>query len=152
VSVRAVGTVFGVEVADQRVDVTVTEGAVEVTPAQESPETSARRVTANQQAVVISSRDVEVRSIRGDRAERHFAWREGMVDFDGESLADAVAEINRHNRRKIVVDDPTLASRPVVGIFRASDAEGFAATIAAALGASRVDTEDGIRLQPRPAQ
>ena len=48
-----------------------------------------------------------------------------MVSFEGESLGTAVAEINRHNRRQIVIDDPSLASVPVVGVFRTTDIEGF---------------------------
>jgi len=72
-----------------------------------------------------------------------------MVAFDGEPLAEAVAEINRHNRRHIVIDDPALAGRPVVGMFRANDLESFARTAAAAMGAVVVEETDRIRLETR---
>jgi transmembrane sensor len=72
-----------------------------------------------------------------------------MVDFAGEPLATAVAQVNRHNRRQIVVDDPDLASRPVVGLFRANDPNNFAATVAAALGAQSVARDDSIHLRLR---
>jgi transmembrane sensor len=90
-----------------------------------------------------------VRSIPHAEAERRLAWRDGMVSFAGEPLTTAVKEINRHNRRWIVVDDPTLASRPVVGIFRANDPDNFAATVATALGAQSVDQDDAIHLRLR---
>jgi transmembrane sensor len=148
-TVRAVGTVFAVRAVDHRVDVTVTEGVVEVTDAQASIH-RVSRVATNEHAVITPARDVQVRPIRSEQAERRLAWRDGMADFDGEALGDAIAEINRYSHRKIIVDDATLAARPVVGIFRASDAEGFAATVAAALDAERVDEADAIHLRSRP--
>jgi transmembrane sensor len=108
-----------------------------------------RRVAANERATVLETSQVQVRSIPHAEAERRLAWRDGMVSFAGEPLTTAVKEINRHNRRWIVVDDPTLASRPVVGIFRANDPDNFAATVATALGAQSVDQDDAIHLRLR---
>ena len=85
---------------------------------------------------------VEVRSLPQDQAERRLAWREGLVDFDGEPLNQAVDEINRHNHRHIIVDDSDLAARPVVGLFRANDPDGFALTVSIALGAQSVTQAD----------
>jgi transmembrane sensor len=72
-----------------------------------------------------------------------------MLEFDGESLTDAVEEINRHNHRHVLVGDPTLAGRPIVGRFRANDPEDFAATVAIALGAQRTVEGDAIYLRQR---
>jgi transmembrane sensor len=151
VSVRALGTVFDVRASDERVDVTVTEGAVEVGNSEDPRSREVRKIGADERAAIVSRLNIRVEGIHRDEAERQLAWRDGMADFDGESLADAVQEINKHNRRHIVVDDPALAHRPVVGTFRASDAEGFATTIAAALDAERIDEEDVIHLRPRPS-
>lgn len=71
------------------------------------------------------------------------------MSFDGESLSVAVAEVNRYNRRQIVIDDPTLGSMPLVGIFRATDPDGFSAAAAVALKARAVPDGDLIRLQAR---
>jgi transmembrane sensor len=147
VSVRAVGTVFSVRTVDQRVDVTVTEGVVELVDNGPYGSGVIRRVAANEQATIMDTRQVQVQSIHHDEAERQLAWRNGMVDFAGERLIDAVGEINRHNHRHIVVDDPALASRPVVGLFRANDPDGFAATVATALGAQSVELDDAIHLR-----
>lgn len=70
-----------------------------------------------------------------------------MVSFEGEPLRMAVAEINRHNRRQIVIDDPSLASVPVVGVFRTTDIEGFVAAAAVALNTRATVDGDLIRLQ-----
>jgi transmembrane sensor len=149
VSVRAVGTVFAVRTVDQRVDVTVTEGVVELVDESRSGARFSRRVAANERATVMETSQVQVQSIPHDEAERRLAWRDGMVDFAGEPLVTAVEEINRHNHRQIVVDDLSLASRPVVGLFRATDPANFAATVAAALGAQSVDQADAIHLRLR---
>lgn len=154
VSVRAVGTVFSVRSLDQRIDVTVTEGVVELLDDGGGSEGRViRRVAANESATVMEARQVvDVQSIRPDEAERRLAWRDGMLAFGGETLTTAVEEINRHNHRRVVIDDVDLAGRRVDGLFRANDPDGFAGTIAAALGAERVDQDDAIHLRPRTSR
>ena len=147
VSVRAIGTVFSVRTAGQRVDVTVTEGVVELVDNSTSGGGIIRRVAANERATIKETSQVQVQRMPHSEAERRLAWRDGMVDFAGEPLTTAVEEINRHNRRQIVVDDAALASRPVVGMFRANDPDNFAATVAAALGVRSVDQDDAIHLR-----
>jgi transmembrane sensor len=148
VSVRAVGTAFSVRVLNQRVNVTVTEGVVEVADSSASASVQPYKISANQEALITKAQGVRVRAVAPAEAERHLAWREGMLAFGGESLSQAVEEINRHNRRQITIDDPALAKRPVVGIFRASDTEGFAQTVATALGGESVTEGDVIHLRP----
>jgi len=162
IAVRAVGTAFAVRLEAAQVDVTVTEGIVEVaepttalgsnqaTSAASLPK--AQRVAANERVVIGLAGAPEVRPIAPAEADRQLAWRQGLVSFDGESLQAAVAEINRHNRRQIVIDDPALAAKPVVGIFRATDLDGFSAAAAEALKARAIRDGDVIRLQPGAAQ
>jgi transmembrane sensor len=151
VSIRAIGTAFSVRTLEHRIDVTVTEGLVELTDAGEGAGSLVRRIAANERASVIEKRQVEVQKLAQAETQRQIAWRTGTADFAGGSLAEAVEEINRHNVRQIIVDEPALASRPVVGVFRAADAEGFATTVATALGAERIDRPDAIHLRPRSA-
>ena len=161
-AVRAVGTAFAVRLDAAQVDVTVTEGVVEVvdlkTMSGLGPATTpvsrfeVKRVAAHEHAVIARSRAPEVEPIAPAKADRQLAWREGMVSFDGETLQTAVAEINRHNRRQIVVDDPALAAMPIVGVFRATDLEGFSAAAAAALKARAIPDGDVIRLQLEPSK
>ena len=145
VSVRAVGTAFAVRALNERVDVTVAEGVVEV--ADSSVLSQPQTVSANEAASISGSEGVKVVRITHAQVERHLAWRDGMLSFDGERLSEAVEEINRHNHLKILIDDPALAARPVVGIFRSSDTEGFAQTVAAALGAQSIAGDGAIHLR-----
>lgn len=161
-AVRAVGTAFAVRLEAAQVDVTVTEGVVEVADSKAmsglGPATLAasrpavKRVVAHERVVIARARAPDVEPIAPAEAERQLAWREGLVSFDGESLQTAVAEINRHNRRQIVVDDSALGAMPIVGVFRATDLEGFSAAAAAALKARAIRDGDLIRLQPGAVQ
>jgi len=150
--VRAVGTVFAVRVRGTEVDVTVSQGTVELDDARQ-PEAEPRRITASEQTVLTPSSPIRVEKLAPAVLQRRFAWLNGMVAYSGESLAAAVEEINRHNRQQIIIDDPALGQQPIVGAFRASDAPAFAAAAAAALGAEAV-TVDGVlhlRTASRPA-
>ena len=40
-----------------------------------------------------------------------------VLDFRGETLAQAAEDFNRYNTRKIVIDDPKIAARRVGGVF-----------------------------------
>jgi transmembrane sensor len=146
VRVTAIGTSFSVRVDDARVDVLVTEGVVEVSRVGAAEDS--QRVTANHRAIIASSESrLDVETIDRENLRRQLAWREGMAIFAGEPLGVAVAEINRHSRQRIYVDDAALAERPVIGIFHASDAEGFASAAAATLGATVSHESSGIHLR-----
>jgi transmembrane sensor len=160
-AVRAVGTAFAVRLESTQVDITVTEGVVEVVNSGSSGGAAAsasisghaaKRVSANEKAVITRAHTLEVSPIAAAEANRRLAWQEGMVSFDGESLQTAVIEINRHNKRQIVVEDPALAAKPIVGVFRATDLEGFSAAAAEALKARVVPDGNVIRLQPGAAR
>jgi transmembrane sensor len=143
VRVRAVGTAFVVRVDNARVDILVTEGVVELARGAD-----VQRVTANHKAVIASSDSrLDIEPVDPPGVSRQLAWREGMAAFAGEPLSVAVAEINRHSRHQIYVDDPALAAQPVIGIFHANDAEQFANAAAATFGAQVVRENESIHLR-----
>ncbi len=156
-AVRAVGTAFAVRLDANQLAVTVTEGVVEVADVEVTPgmgTTTSRnaalkteRIPSNERIVIAPSRAPDVQPVAPTELERKLAWRAGMVSFDGETLGAAVAEINRHNRRQIVVGDAILAAKPVVGIFRTTDLKGFSAAAATSLKARAVEDGDVIRLE-----
>jgi transmembrane sensor len=156
-AVRAVGTAFAVRLESTQVDVTVTEGVVEVANSAAIPDVGnapprapafkPRRVSATERVVVAGAQVPEVQAIAPAEAQRLLAWREGLVSFNGESLQAAVTEINRHNRRQIIIDDPALAAKPIVGVFRANDLDSFSAAAAMSLKARAVQDGDTIRLE-----
>lgn len=144
-TVTALGTIFTVRLHPDHTNVLVTDGTVEVSSVHEDAINAAARatpirLTANHQVTLIYGGSAHLESSRvvavaPATISRELAWREGKAIFAGEPLAVAAAQINRHSRVKIIIDDPELAARPVTGIFRANDAESFASGVAATFGA-----------------
>jgi transmembrane sensor len=58
-------------------------------------------------------------------AEDDLTWRDGYLTFHDASLADAVAEFNRYNVHKIVIQDPAVAAIRISGSFRALNYKAF---------------------------
>ncbi len=138
VSVRAVGTVFAVRNLPDNISVIVTDGTVEI----QQPQAPAQRVRVNEHATVRPAEQIQVAPEDPTVATRQLSWRSGELTFSGESLGEAVREMNRYSRRQIEVEDPDLAAKPIVGIFRIGDIDGFAQAAAVALNAD-VHTGDG---------
>ena len=78
------------------------------------------------------------------------AWREGAIIFDGQPLAQAIAEIERYTDARIVVTDPGVAALRVGGRFRTDDVQGFFQGLESALPVSVRRTPDGVvYVEPR---
>lgn len=52
-------------------------------------------------------------------------WRRGVLIFRHASLAEAAAEFNRYNRRKLVIEDVAAARLTIDGTFQADNIEDF---------------------------
>jgi transmembrane sensor len=136
--VIAVGTQFAVRQDGAVLRVSVTQGTVRLERREASltspahlvgaaaieavdaklllPEGSIARVES--QAVLVQRRPVA-------EVEQSLSWRSGILTFRDTPLAEAVAEFNRYNTRKIVLGDPGLANLQVGGIFRATRIDSF---------------------------
>lgn len=146
VTVTAVGTEFAVRVKNAGVAVTVTEGVVEVKREHNALREPAQRLEANRRADIVAAEPTMIAALDPATAKRGLAWRDGMVSFDGDTAAAAIAEINRYNRRKVVLDDAALGSKPIVGYFRTSDVDGFARALAAAFDGQVRKDDDVVRI------
>jgi transmembrane sensor len=69
---------------------------------------------------------------------RKLAWTSGRISFDGETLAEAINEFNRYNRRRFAIADPAIAQIRIGGLFEATDPESFAATLEKHFGVRRL--------------
>jgi transmembrane sensor len=122
--VRAVGTAFNVYVRPAGVQVTVTEGTVNVVDANggRSPPSdakSAAAVTAGEQADAQGNADV-IRALNAAELNRSLAWRNRSLYFHDEPLGNVVNELMRYTRLKIEVVDDSLRQLPVGGTFQTS--------------------------------
>ena len=127
--VIAVGTKFSVRREGDDIEIVVTEGKVRVedgaagrvsrvgglTDVFLTPGSIAR---ADDAGVLVQRRTLP-------EAEEHLSWRTGWLMFRDQGLADAIAEFNRYSARKIVIQDPAIASLKIEGNFRATNVEAF---------------------------
>lgn len=145
--VRAVGTRFDVRRAANDVDVTLAQGRVEVTPAQ--PGAHTWTLAPGQHIRIADRQPIEAPSPIDLAATT--AWTTGRIYFHDASLADAVAEVNRYCRKKIVLGDGAPADRKINGAFETGDTEGFVTAVAAGLGLEVVRKPGG-RIELRAHQ
>ena len=125
--VAAVGTRFSVRRNPEDVRVVVTEGKVRLeTRTGEDGRAQPVALLPAGSVATAGRNGVLVRSVPVADAERYLEWREGFLTFDDTSLAEAAAEFNRFNARKLELGDATVADLRVGGNFRWSNAEGFA--------------------------
>ncbi len=128
-SVVAIGTAFGVSRQDASLSVILEHGRVNV----------ALGASKNFDLVpgdrLVSTPGEPARLDHPDLSLL-MAWRQGRLGFDGETLAAAVAEMNRYGRRPLVIADPAIANLRISGLFNAGDSDAFAKSVAALLPVS----------------
>ena len=143
--VTVLGTKFSVRRDGERVTVAVADGKVRVEPVR--PKTPAPPTVVTRGDVVIaepSATLVTPKSI--ERVESELAWRRGLLMFDKSSLGDAASEINRYNRKKLVVEDNAAAAIRITGSFEAENVEAFARLLREAFGLTIQESEGEIRI------
>jgi transmembrane sensor len=118
--ITAVGTKFSVRRDGDDVQVFVTEGVVRLEDAGSEPS----RLSAGAVAHAVNE-GITVENKAVPDVEEFLSWRSGYVVFKETALADAVAEFNRYNERKIVIADPAVAAMRLTGKFRATNYESF---------------------------
>jgi transmembrane sensor len=130
--VTDLGTKFVVRQSGNSVEVALIEGRAQF----ESIGGSAPRSTelAPGEVAVATGNSMSVTRLPVTQVSDELAWRQGLLVFDGTTLADAVAEFNRYNTDKIVVTDPSLAQLRVNGTFPVHARHDFAEVARAVFG------------------
>lgn len=120
----AVGTKFSVRRDHDDVRLIVTEGKVRIEPARAGSPAPSAQVSAGSVARAVDG-NVAVQTRTLPEAEELLSWRSGYLVFHETPLADAVAEFNRYNKRRIVIEDPHVAGMTISGNFRATNVDSF---------------------------
>ncbi|MGI8839782.1 MAG: FecR family protein [Caulobacteraceae bacterium] len=148
-AVRAVGTNFAVSLQPDRVAVTVAEGVVEVKKIVGHAPAERRLVGRDEELVASAARPMKSSAIAEADLARELAWRDGMLIFSGQKIAQAAVEVNRYARRPVVIDDPDLEGDAFVGVFRLGDSRAFADSAAAAYNDEVVERDGGLHIVAR---
>ncbi|MGV7207525.1 FecR family protein [Oxalobacteraceae bacterium A2-2] len=124
---RAVGTAFSVRRLATGCEVLVTEGTVEVW----SKDGKARRrlVSAGEHAYLGRGAGAIPVSRQPEEIKRRLAWREGKLLLSSQTLDEAVADFNRYSAKTIVIADPSLRDKRLVGQYQLDEPELFAKDI-----------------------
>jgi transmembrane sensor len=111
----------------ETIEVAVLEGRVAI------KQPSATTVAAGHIAYVTGDM-VRTALVGEDGLKRRYAWTDGRLSFLGETLQQAIDEINRYNRTRLEIADPETGRLRVSGVFSATDPELFVATVSRELG------------------
>ena len=139
--IRVTGTQFNVYDQNGQTAVTVIEGTVEVAP-RASPAARAiesfgdthpnaeslageiAELTVGDQAVVKSG-SVAIAATKIDNLEPVTAWTDRRLVFSETPLSEIVTEFNRYNHQRLILDDATVATLEVSGVFSTHDPESL---------------------------
>jgi len=88
---------------------------------------------------------------RPDRIDRPelddlIAWQSGRLAFRNETIAQAIAEMNRYTTRTLIVSDARVSAMRLSGVYRVGDPEAFARSLAVLLPVRVTSDGDEIRI------
>lgn len=151
-TVVAVGTSFDVEKIGTKVLVTLIHGRIVVKDAnvEAAPPSEKARPAVSLKAgqELVATADVRpiVKPANLDVAN---AWEGGRLVFNGDTLGEAVARVNRYTAQPIQVD-PAIASIRIIGAFNAGDVSSFVSAVTSYFPVQATTTADNaILLQSR---
>jgi transmembrane sensor len=157
IAVRAVGTAFNVRLRTGGVEVLVTEGKVRVSdPVRATGPAKPEIPGAAPDLPLLNAGERMLIPVAGSPAEpvtpvapvlvpaaeieRALAWQDQRIEVVAVPLAELVAEFNRYNGRRLVVEDAGLGARRFGGSFRVDAPETFARLL---------ETRFGLRVERR---
>jgi len=140
--VRAVGTAFTVELKAETVEVTVTEGRVELATVAAADgdisiphETSLALVNSGQSAQ-FSDYVQSIVTIEPEEINRRLAWHEGALIFKGDTLEHVISEVSRYTKTQIIISDPAIRSLKIGGYFKTGETEAMLHALETSFGLS----------------
>lgn len=140
---RALGTAFNIRLRPDVVELTVTQGVVAVAAGEGAVATPAGAKISAGEGAVVRSGAVAPTALDDRRLRQRTAWQEGVLEFDGESLAQAVGEFNRYRRQPIVIGDARLEALRIGGRFEVDEADKFLAALTSSFPIEAIATADG---------
>lgn len=120
------GTKFSVRTESEGLEVSLVQGRARIDNPKD-PNQLARILIPGDVALATTHEITVVRKTEQDLSE-DLGWRRGVLVFHQTTLADAAAEFNRYNRKKLVIADAQAATLTIGATFPTDDIEAFART------------------------
>jgi transmembrane sensor len=139
--VHAVGTAFNLRITpDHRIELLVTEGRVLVGVAEKdraavpagdasSAESGSSVQVSAGERILLGDADEAIEQVHPEEIRVKLSWRGGNLVFRGESLAEALIEIERYTPVEFIILDESLKKIRIVGLFKAGDVQGLLTTL-----------------------
>lgn len=131
--VTDLGTKFLVRQNTNRVEVSLFEGRAQLDSVGNWSKQRSAMLTPGDVAVATAN-SMSVMKKPEKALSGELGWRRGVLIFHHTSLAQAAAEFNRYNRRKLVIADAGAAHLTIDGTFQADNIEDFARLAQLVLG------------------
>lgn len=139
--VSDLGTRFNIQVQDGETRVRLDEGSLGVTVGDDP------RVVTGAPRILVPGQELIARQGQADEVVQtgtaSAETEHKVIQFDNVSLAEAVAQMNLHTDKKLVVLDPKVAALRVSGAFRTDDPARFATTLTTLYPVRLVPLPDG---------
>jgi transmembrane sensor len=119
------GTKFLVRRNASGIEVTLTEGRLRFESADAAVQAHSALLIPGD-TVIATSDSIAVAKKSTQELSTELGWRQGLLVFKYATLADAAAEFNRYNRKKLVIADQNAAHLTIVGTFPTNGVEAFA--------------------------
>lgn len=140
--IRAVGTKFNVRRhADNSVSVIVTEGKVVFG----STSKDSSYLVAGERVDLINA-DYRVSEVSKNAIDEALAWHHGSIVFQGETLEQALEEVSRYSDKRFTIDDPSLRSLRIAGVYRTDNTDALLASLRANLDLSVEQDRSTVRI------
>jgi transmembrane sensor len=141
-SVRAVGTAFVVRLLEEKIEVTVVEGRVELTDttatagekgrgedeiaesrglSSATPPAPIILQTGQSLSIPAKKRERTLLTLSSRELQRQLSWQEGLHDFSNTPLEEVIREVSRYSPVEIEIADPELREIEFGGLFRVGE-------------------------------
>lgn len=135
VTIRDIGTLFGVRIDETGTRVTVEHGEVLVSTADQ-----AATLQQNQSVAVQNGNIGPISTVD---AASEIAWKDSRLRFDGTPLGVAVARIQRYRVQRIVLKDPDVGQLRLSGQYDIADVESLLRALPSILPVTVTRRNDG---------
>lgn len=135
------GTKFLVRADRGELEVSLVAGKARIDTADKNDQAHSAVLSPGDVAVATAGSLSVVRKSQST-LQTELSWQRGVLIFDNVTLAEAVGELGRYNRRKFVIADPAIARRTIYGAVPATDVDAFIRVARNVMGL-KVQQKDG---------
>jgi transmembrane sensor len=142
-TVTVLGTKFSVRRKGDELVVAVYEGRVQVDNGA-APAGSKPTIVTKGEIVLAEKASTVASPTSAAKLDAMLGWRRGLLTFDQSTLAEVASEMNRYNRRQLIIAGPAVAQIRIGGSFEPNNVEAMARLLHQAYGLKVENRDDSI--------